>query len=194
MKFLSIDLEQNQPSGKIIQIGACVGDTMTGEVIETLSAFVKIDEPIHRGPSVDIQKLTGISDELLAEQGTSLIDAYRKLLALENKYPDRMPAVVQWGGGDTWELKKQLTTAYDQIIIGKTFEWPFGGAYFDVKKLYQAHRIAHGKSYASGLGKSMGRMGLQFKGQAHDALTDAINTFHLFNYLLKQFNPQKGPK
>ena len=53
--FTSLDLELNQPSGKIIQIGAAVGHLMTGEIIEKFSCFIKIDEALDER----IIKLTG---------------------------------------------------------------------------------------------------------------------------------------
>ena len=46
MKLTSLDLELNQPSGKIIQIGAVVGDTETGEITQRLRIYVNPGEPI----------------------------------------------------------------------------------------------------------------------------------------------------
>jgi len=46
MKLTSLDLEMNQPSGKIIQIGAVVGDTATGEVSHRLRIYVNPGESV----------------------------------------------------------------------------------------------------------------------------------------------------
>ena len=45
MKILSFDLELNQdPSGaKIIEIGACIGETSTSEVLEVFSISISSD-------------------------------------------------------------------------------------------------------------------------------------------------------
>lgn len=46
MILTAVDLELNQPSGKIIQIGACKGNIETGEVISSFSCFVDPQEPL----------------------------------------------------------------------------------------------------------------------------------------------------
>ncbi len=43
--YLSLDLEMEQPSQEIIQIGAVIGDIVTGEIKETFKAYVKIATP-----------------------------------------------------------------------------------------------------------------------------------------------------
>jgi inhibitor of KinA sporulation pathway (predicted exonuclease) len=186
MKFLSLDLEMLPPSMKIIQVGACIGDLATGEIVETLRAYVKIDEPL----SEFITSLTGITDARLHEEGTSLLDAYNKLLEMANRYKDRFPAILQWGSGDAYTLKKQLLERPILTDGNAELVWPFGrGGELDAKKLFQTYQISRGASYRSGLSKSMNRLGLQFKGRKHDGLDDAINTFTIFHHLVGKFKP-----
>src|ERR1035437_5490268 len=100
--FTSLDLEMNQPSGSIIQIGAVVGNIVTGEILEKLCVNVKIDEEI----SPFITELTGITQEDV-NNGISLLEAYNLLAVLHLKYKSFCNAIT-WGGGDTQELFKQL--------------------------------------------------------------------------------------
>ena len=72
--FTALDLEMNQPSKKIIQIGACVGNISTGQIFEKLSVFVNPQERI----SSYITNLTKITQEDV-DCGFTLEEAYRKL-------------------------------------------------------------------------------------------------------------------
>jgi len=57
--FTSLDLEMAQPSKKIIQIGAVVGNIVTGEILEKLSIIVNPKEQL----TEFIINLTGITQE-----------------------------------------------------------------------------------------------------------------------------------
>jgi inhibitor of KinA sporulation pathway (predicted exonuclease) len=174
MKILSFDLELNQdPAGaKIIEIGACTGNSKTGEIFEAYSAFVNPNEKL-----VDtIVQLTGITQEQVDEGGT-LEEAFLGLKALASRHEClTMPLV--WGGGDGYVLRKELP---------RHVEWPFGRRELDVKAVFQAYQMAKGEKLQAGLAKAMTRLDLNFKGKKHRAIDDAINTFIIYCELLRKF-------
>lgn len=182
MKFLALDLEFTQPSEKIFHIGACVFDIHTGEIFETFSQLVKIDESL----SDYIVKLCGFTDADLYAGGKSLSEAYENLLKVFRKYPEAYANMVTWGGGDSAALKKQLTVEYDKIIVGKTFDWPFGHRWLDIKTLFQLLQFAKGAKPQGGLAKAMRIYGLTFQGRAHQAHVDAENTARLAHRLFQE--------
>ncbi len=179
MKILSFDLELNQaPTGaKIIEIGACVGDILTGEILESYSAFVNPEEKL-----VDhIILLTSITQQQVDAAGT-LLAAYQGMEALAARHAcQRMPIV--WGGGDGATLRKELPPETP---------WSFGRRELDVKAVFQAYEMAVGEKVQAGLAKAMTRLGLAFKGRKHRAIDDANNTFLIYCALLDKFNPKRN--
>jgi len=175
LKILSFDLELNQdPRGaKIIEIGACVADVNTGEVLEAYSAFVNPHELL-----VDhIIKLTSITQEQVDAAG-SLEAAYHGMEAMGNRHDCcRMPIV--WGAGDGHALRQELPSHVT---------WSFGRRELDVKAVFQAYQMAKGAKVQAGLAKAMTHLGLAFKGRKHRAIDDAINTFSIYHALLKKFS------
>ncbi len=176
--FTSLDLELNQPSGKIIQIGAVFGKLQTGEILETFSRFIKIDEPL----SERISKLTGIKESDLAG-GISLEVAYMELANLHIHHKSFMNPIV-WGGGDSIAIRRELEAK--DLDFFKERNFCFGRRWIDVKSIYQMYRFANGLKMQSGLGKSMGRFGIQFRGKKHNATDDALNTFRLAQLLVQK--------
>jgi inhibitor of KinA sporulation pathway (predicted exonuclease) len=168
MNFLSLDLELNQPSNKIIQVGAVVGNVKTGQIFERVSLFTKLDEPLNPY----IQKLCNITPEML-EQGVSLDDAGLRLMELKRSY-DCAVNPITWGGGDAQLLKQQTETVF------------FGHRWFDVKTLYQFYALKQGLPLQGGLAKVMTRFGMKFQGTKHRADDDAYNTFLLAVKLLEK--------
>lgn len=174
MKILSFDLELNQdPSGaKIIEIGACVGDTATGEVLESYSAFVNPQQKLVE----EIIVLTSITQQQVDLAGT-LQEAYLGMEAMAKKHDcQRMPIV--WGAGDGYALKREL---------GASIPWSLGRRELDVKAVFQAYQMAKEEKVQAGLAKALTRLGLAFKGRKHRAIDDAINTFVIYYALLKKF-------
>jgi inhibitor of KinA sporulation pathway (predicted exonuclease) len=174
MKILSFDLELNQdPRGaKIIEIGACVGDTATGEVLESYSAFVNPQQKLVE----EIIILTSITQQQVDSAGT-LEEAYRGMEAMAKRHDcQRMPIV--WGGGDGHALKSEL---------GASVDWSLGRRELDVKAVFQAYQMSKEEKVQAGLAKALTRLGLAFKGRKHRAIDDAINTFIIYFELLKKF-------
>jgi len=174
MKILSFDLELNQdPTGaKIIEIGACVGDIATGEIVEGYFAFVNP----HQTLMDHIIKLTGITQEQVDNAG-NIVDAYLGMENLAKKHACLTLPIV-WGGGDGHAVRLELPA---------TCKWSFGRRELDVKTIFQAYRMAKREKVQAGLAKAMTKMGLNFKGRKHRALDDAINTFIMYCELLKKF-------
>lgn len=172
MLFMSLDLEMNQPSGKIIQIGACICSFNTGLIVDELRIFVNPNEELNP----QISTLTGITDQQL-KRGVSLFEAYEKLANLLQKY-QCFPSPLIWGGNDNLVLKTELDKA------NVSYTWIFGHEAIDVKAIYFAHTIKSGTPFYSGLEKIMKKLNLEFDGRSHDALYDAKNTFLLAYYLI----------
>ncbi len=175
MNILSFDLELNQdPTGaKIIEIGACVANINSGEILESYSAFVNPEQAL----TEFIIQLTGISQQQVDAAGC-LEDAYLGMVTMAKSYEClRMPLV--WGMGDGLALRQELPAHV---------EWLFGWRELDVKAVFQAYQMAKGEKIHAGLAKALTRLGLTFKGIKHRAIDDAINTFHIYHALLKKFS------
>lgn len=171
--IISLDLEMNQPSGKIIQVGACVGSIETGQILEKKMVFVKIDENL----SDFIIGLTGISQGQV-DNGVGLGDAYLELVKLHRDY-NCFANPLTWGGGDSAYLLNKLKL---EGISSDSFI--FGRRWIDVKTIYQTWRMSNGYSIQGGLKSALSKMGLNSVGRHHDALVDSINTFRLYYKLM----------
>lgn len=178
LNLMSLDMEYNMPSAKIIQIGIIVGNLKSGEILEEYENYVQIDEPIIES----ITKLTGITDQNCQEEGKMIDEIYENLCELHTKYKCfRNP--LTWGGGDSQDLRRALELDNEKYL--------FGRRWIDVKTLFISRCLMKDEKYQSGLAKSLRRMGLQFKGKKHTAKDDALNTFLIYRELLKEFKGDK---
>ena len=187
-KLWALDLEMNQPSGKIIQIGACIGYADTRVVGPKFSVIIDPEEPI----SDEIAELTGVTQKRVNEESVLLIDGYKRLVDFFNQYQPFMNPLT-WGGPDVVELKEQVVIQQlrqegemDPDVFPREFpkNWPFGRRWLDVKTVYIAYRMANGDTIQSGLARSMTKLGLAFDGRKHDAADDAANTIRVYFELL----------
>jgi inhibitor of KinA sporulation pathway (predicted exonuclease) len=176
--FTSLDLEMNQPSGRIIQVGAVVGNIFTGEILDRLSVFVNPHEELNP----EIIKLTKIKQEQ-ADNGVTLEEAYHQLKSMHLKHKSFVNCIT-WGGGDSKELGDQLK-AENPNFTG----WCFGRRWIDVKTLFVSWRFANRQPIQGGLARSMAKIGLNYQGHAHDARWDAENTFHAYRKMLELLSP-----
>lgn len=180
MNVMALDLELNQPSNTIIQIGITIGNVYTGEVLEKKGWLICVAEEINPY----ITQLTTITQEMV-DSGVFLDDAYREMTELYKKHNCTLNFVT-WGGGDHKALRTQLFEHYDlNPSLGKV-QWEYGHREFDVKTLFLALAMAGSKKVRSGLAKSMTRVGLAFEGTKHWAPDDAHNTFRLLVHLLRK--------
>lgn len=174
VNLMALDLELNQPSGTIIQIGAVVGNLKSGEILEEYLCHIKTDEVI----TPYITTLTGIRQQDV-EQGYSLDLAYQQLCQIHKRH-NCFRNCLTWGGGDSECLKQQLK------FDGEFFL--FGRRWIDAKTLFVSLRMARGEPHQAGLARALGKMGMQFKGKKHQACDDARNTFFIYRELLNQFH------
>lgn len=179
MKVMSLDLELNQPSGTIIQIGIVIGDIYSGTVYEKKDWIVFADEEINPF----ITQLTTITQDMV-NNGVFLHEAYNEMTELYKKHNCTLNFVT-WGGGDHRCFREQLKIHYEKNLLDK-IQWEYGHREFDVKTLFLAFAMASQMKVRSGLAKSMTRIGMAFKGTKHWAPDDAHNTFDLMVNLLKK--------
>lgn len=178
---VAFDLEMNQPSGRIIQIGAVAGNIDSGEVVAAFSELVNPGEPL----AASIATLTGIAASALP-QAALLPDVFGRFVAwLAPLRHGRKLHPLTWGVWDFRVLREQ--------VGAHTAGWPFGQRWIDVKAVYQAWRHAHGFTGMAGLGAAVEHLGLEFSGRAHDAAADAENTFHAYVALLARMRGEPRP-
>jgi len=173
--FLALDLELNQPSNRIIQLGVALGHAeMDFSSFVTRKWYLDPGEPI----SEHITELTGISNDDIRSKAVSWAQAIQELNALHEHYQPFINPVT-WGGGDVPLLLDELRTAGVEFTR-------FGRRYIDVKTWHTLVALAQGKSASGGLRSLMSRYGLTFKGEAHRADVDAANTLALFFQLMRR--------
>lgn len=180
---MALDLEMNQPSGAIIQVGITIGNIYTGAILEKRGWIVYVPEildPI----AAYITKLTGITQEMV-NNGVLLMQAYKEMTELYKKHNCTLNFVT-WGGGDHKAIRLQLYEQKAQIAPNDALLWEYGHREYDVKTLFLGFAMAQGLKVRSGLAKSMTRVGLAFRGTKHWAPDDAENTFLLLIHLLKK--------
>jgi inhibitor of KinA sporulation pathway (predicted exonuclease) len=166
--LVSLDLEMNQPSGKIIQIGAAVGCTVKKSVLDSFSVLVDPQEELNPF----IVELTGVTPEAIAKDGVDMQTAGQRLFEFIKPYRSFMNPLT-WGGADSSELRTQLGLDSER--------WPFGRRWVDVKTVHVAMCLSSGIHPSGGLAKTMKKhYGLNFEGDSHDARWDAVNTLRLF--------------
>lgn len=170
--YVSLDLEFNQPSQRIIQIGAVLGHLESGELLGRFSVYVNPQEPL----APVIADLCGIAPGVLETAGT-LEEAHALLKGWLQPFKDeRRLNPLTWGGGDSDALRQALSMDGER--------WLFGRRWVDVKTVFAAWQDAKGEGHTGGLATSMKRVGLQFQGRKHDAADDALNTFRMYRRLV----------
>lgn len=174
MILTAFDLEMNQPSGKIIQLGYCFGDLSSGAILKSASCLVECGETI----VPHIEKLTGITNDQMVD-AVWLEAAFRQYCGDIAAFQPFMNPLT-WGCGDVPVLRAQLGA------LGKSDLWPFGRRYDDVKTLARAYQLANGQPTQGGLAKTCNRLGIQFEGKKHNAEADACMTFKVYHKLLQE--------
>lgn len=172
MNIISLDLEMNQPSRKIIQIGYVISNVKNQKIVLTRSLIINPNEEL----SPDIVKLTGIT-QIQVNNGSTLKQAYNQLVEDITKH-NTHKHVFQWGL-DHYELRNQLGLLWEDYI--------FRPRSHDIKSYYQLYQMVLPNSKTvSGLNTSLLNLGLGWDytyGLAHNALADAYNTILLFYHI-----------
>lgn len=180
MKLVVLDLEMNQPSGAIIQIGVCLLDCRTGVIADRMTRYVRL--PAGESLNPEIAALCHINPEQVEWRGVpeepdmfssqpniSIEEALRWLWTYVGSKP-----VAAWGGDI--ELVEDVSRT-----LGVEHKSPRG---IDLKVLGMMMRALVGSRSRGGLKKTMELFGLDFQGQQHDACADAFNTARLLWYWL----------
>lgn len=179
--YVALDLEFNQPSGRIIQLGLAAGDLSTGELLGTCSQYVNPGEPLHS----DIATLCSVDAATIAA-APALDDAFACVLDwLAPFNARRQMNPLTWGGGDAESLRQHLGADQNQ--------WAFGRRWVDVKTVFAAYQNSRGKSHFGGLSSSLKKVGLRFDGTPHNARDDAVNTWHMYVRLLQLYRQGSAP-
>ena len=174
-KYLALDLELNQPSGKIIQVGVAIAKADDRfENYFTKKWYINPNEPIDQF----IIDLTGITDSDISANCVSHETVARELVELIKEH-NCFVNPVTWGGGDSVELLAEFSK--------QCVDFPcFGRRWIDVKTWYTLLMFARNKKPSGGLASAMGAFKLHFKGTAHRADVDAANTLAFFFTLLER--------
>lgn len=176
MRLVAVDLEMNQPSTKIIQIGAVCFQPDKGNIIDTFNQLVNPGEEI----SPTIVNLTGITDQAVSGM-PSLLKAANDFSAFKERLQIN-PIGIVWGAGKSNDVRK----IFDEAGI----EGPFKSRIIDVKGVFQMLANASGSSMRQkvGLNKACEILGLGWDskfGEQHNALADAFNTMRVYMFLSK---------
>lgn len=171
LNFLALDCEFNQPSGKLIEVGVCIGNLDKGVFFQK-NWLMDPCEPL----SAEIIELTGISDELIADQATAVDVLRDELVALDKEFAPFVNPVV-WGIGDESRVKDFVRQAGLDFPI-------WGHRTIDVKTIYVFNQLIKAKSAKAGLKSALSTYKLNFEGRPHRAMDDARNTLRLFLHLV----------
>lgn len=165
MNIISLDLELNQPSGKIIELGYIIANVKSKEIKVAKSIIINPDELLHK----NIIELTSITQEQV-DGGVSLEEAYQQMLNdIDRLQVTKHP--IQWGL-DHFDLRNKLKISWEDYI--------FRPRAHDIKSFYQLYQMTKPNSKTiSGLEASIKYLGLEWDykyGYPHQALADAYNT------------------
>lgn len=195
MKFISIDLELEQPNRQGITDSSADVPTIiqTGIVCFELGDEINVLESktIHHRYkhelSTFIKNLTSIETADVNASEATTDDALLCIKEIREKY-DASRQLIQWGGGDDEAL------IMESLCYNSFRDLGFSSNSINVKHLFQMYCLANGIKAQGGLSKSMRKLGLDFKSVRwygsvkgkHWAEADALNTAIIFNELLKR--------
>lgn len=186
MNIMVLDAEYNQPSRKTIQIGAAIFNAHNSQLVDRILIHVNPNEPIN--PEITV--LTGIRDQDVSN-GMSISEAYEELRRFHAKHKCfRNPLV--WGSGIRNDSNHIYEEYRNSMGLGpdpdiQNTDNFMGFRVLDVKTIYQSVQIYINSRHGGGLKESMKRFGLEFEGEQHNALSDALNTFKFWYHLVRIF-------
>lgn len=181
MRFISVDIECNQPSGTIIQIGAQVFDT-TKEDCDMFDVYIQPDEDINwdhplRGGEITLGELLPYGQRYIDDVGVSSVEGLTKFWEWAKKQKCGM-RFIQWGGWDMKLIVEQSEAL--GIEVPKHTDINIKPIY---KNLYRpAMALPHHGALKAALKNLTGR---EFVGAEHNAYYDALNTGHIYLEMYK---------
>lgn len=174
--YIALDLELEQPSQRIIEVGVVLARPGAPESTWMRRSWLIADTtPL----STFIQELTGISQAEMDADGVPLAQCCAELREVLQGAQDLHPNPVTWGGGDSAELQAEFSAA------GLDFPH-FGHRWIDVKTLATFLRFSQGALKPGGLASELRAHRMTFEGRPHRALDDAFNTMRLYFALLER--------
>ncbi len=153
---------------EIIEIGAIKLDSDN----KTVDKFKEYIKPRMNGILPKITKITGISDDTVAESGS-----FEEVLDKFCVWSGGNSRFYSWSGTDSRVLIDEML-----YKLGEDSEMyaVFGGHWVDLQKIYQ--RIM-GFHKSMGLSNALGTLKICFEGKEHGALADALNTAEVLKVL-----------
>lgn len=176
MKLMAIDCEFNQPSKKVIQIGAVCFQPDNRLIVEEFMTYVNPGEPI----SQEIEQLTRITNAIMTETPhMNIVEAAKALTEFKHRLQIN-PIAIVWGAGKSNDVRK----IYEEAGVDN----PFKDRIIDVKAIFQTLANVCNNEMRSkvGLAKACHLTGIGWDarwGAPHDAQADAHNTMRLYMFL-----------
>lgn len=174
-KILVVDIEATcwngpNPPGMhndIIEIGVCLLDVQTGEIIDIKGIIVK---PERSNVSPFCTELTTITQEMVDSEGISFKDACN---LLRKEYLSQSRAWASFGAYDQRQFVRQCG---DMGV-----PYPFGPSHINVKTLFALkHRLAH----EQGMAGALAMLDIPLEGTHHRGVDDAKNIAKIMYKLL----------
>lgn len=175
-KYVALDLEMEQPSGEIIQVGVAWLDAETG-VLDSKNFYITPSQCV----SEFIRDLTGITDDDF-DWSKNRRQCYSEFTEFMRSIVDRKTyrEYITWGGGDVHTLAKDISflSQSTELDLNTVLS---SRRHTDVKTLVLYETVCAGRSVSSvSLSSALRAHNVVTRGRSHDAGDDAYNTLYLF--------------
>jgi len=175
--FIALDLELNQPSNKVIQVGVAIGNVDQNPKDYIVKKwYIDPKEPIDNF----ITGLTGITDSDIRNNCVGHSTISRELTALIKEHNPWLQPVV-WGYDDAGQLRREFEKHSVEFKH-------FGGRWLDVKTIHNFMMFSKNESPRGSLKEAMSKYNSVFEGQEHRADIDAQNTLKFWFDLMRKQN------
>ena len=179
--IIFIDFEGSQYSQEIIAIGAVKASldnkNFIKKVISTFKCYIKIDEIV----GDFITNLTGITDEILENEGLTFPEAMEKLQNFVGKTPTKF---FHYGNFDTHLMHN---SALNSGINDEPFIRYFYENSVDFSKTFSRY-VKSEKNTSLSLIDALKVFHTNIETNIHDPLTDSLNLMHLYDAFLTKQN------
>lgn len=175
MIYCFIDLEMEQPSNDLLEIGASVWDIGKRKEINRFQAYISL--PDNAMPSEYITDLCSIDHNVYK---TSALSPKEGIESFWRFFEDCKSGgrICAWGGDVYW--LKQYSTQHNAYHSKKIRA-------LDIKNLSEPIRWLRDKKARGGLKSTMDILDLPFEGTQHMAYDDAYNTARVFDKIINDY-------